>query len=317
MRLNKNTARRAAAAAALLTYNGSMELPTMLMLDMFSFMIFGSVEAMNNAAHVLEVIDATLDKLDGIEHAEMIDKDGEDISLQNTDIAFRDVTFSYDKVPVLRNISFSIPQGSTTAIVGPSGSGKTTITKKLMQRFGSDVSVIYHDNYYKAHHDMPYEQRALLNYDHPDAFDTGLLIEAVKKLKKGQGVCCPVYDYSIHDRTDRTIAVNPAKVIIVEGILIFQSRELCREMDVKIYVDTDADVRILRRIVRDVRDRGRSLESVVSQYLTTVKPMHEQFVEPSKRNADIIIPEGGHNQVAMEMLMERVRAHIEKESGEK
>lgn len=126
-----------------------------------------------------------------------------------------------------------------------------------------------------------------------------------------------MYDYSIHDRTDRTIAVNPAKVIIVEGILIFQSRELCREMDVKIYVDTDADVRILRRIVRDVRDRGRSLESVVSQYLTTVKPMHEQFVEPSKRNADIIIPEGGHNQVAMEMLMERVRAHIEKESGEK
>ena len=202
-------------------------------------------------------------------------------------------------------------------IAGGTGSGKTTITKKLMQRFGSDVSVIYHDNYYKAHHDMPYEQRALLNYDHPDAFDTGLLIEAVKKLKKGQGVCCPEYDYSIHDRTDRTIAVNPAKVIIVEGILIFQSRELCREMDVKIYVDTDADVRILRRIVRDVRDRGRSLESVVSQYLTTVKPMHEQFVEPSKRNADIIIPEGGHNQVAMEMLMERVRAHIEKESGEK
>lgn len=202
-------------------------------------------------------------------------------------------------------------------IAGGTGSGKTTITKKLMQRFGSDVSVIYHDNYYKAHHDMPYEQRALLNYDHPDAFDTGLLIEAVKKLKKGQGVCCPVYDYSIHDRTDRTIAVNPAKVIIVEGILIFQSRELCREMDVKIYVDTDADVRILRRIVRDVRDRGRSLESVVSQYLTTVKPMHEQFVEPSKRNADIIIPEGGYNQVAMEMLMERVRAHIEKESGEK
>ena len=216
-------------------------------------------------------------------------------------------------------IDFQAPdfRSGIFAIVGPTGSGKTTITKKLMQRFGSDVSVIYHDNYYKAHHDMPYEQRALLNYDHPDAFDTGLLIEAVKKLKKGQGVCCPVYDYSIHDRTDRTIAVNPAKVIIVEGILIFQSRELCREMDVKIYVDTDADVRILRRIVRDVRDRGRSLESVVSQYLTTVKPMHEQFVEPSKRNADIIIPEGGHNQVAMEMLMERVRAHIEKESGEK
>ena len=196
-------------------------------------------------------------------------------------------------------------------IAGGTGSGKTTITKKLMQRFGSDVSVIYHDNYYKAHHDMPYEQRAKLNYDHPDAFDTDLLIEAVRELKKGRAVSCPVYDYSVHDRSDKTVTVCPARVVIVEGILIFQSRELCGEMDIKIYVDTDADVRILRRIVRDVRDRGRSLESVVNQYLTTVKPMHEQFVEPSKRNADTIIPEGGHNQVAMVMVMERVRAHLD------
>ena len=197
-------------------------------------------------------------------------------------------------------------------IAGGTGSGKTTITKKLMQRFGGDVSVIYHDNYYKAHHNMSYEERARLNYDHPDSFDTDLLIQAVKDLKAGRSVTCPVYDYTIHDRSDKVIVVNPAKVIIVEGILIFQSRELCQQMDIKIYVDTDADVRILRRIVRDVRDRGRSLDSVVNQYLSTVKPMHEQFVEPSKRNADIIIPEGGHNQVAMEMVMERVRAHIER-----
>ncbi len=197
-------------------------------------------------------------------------------------------------------------------IAGGTGSGKTTITKKLMQRFGGDVSVIYHDNYYKAHHNMSYEQRAKLNYDHPDSFDTDLLIQAVKDLKAGRSVICPVYDYTIHDRSDKVIEVKPARVIIVEGILIFQSRELCRQMDIKIYVDTDADVRILRRIVRDVRDRGRSLESVVNQYLSTVKPMHEQFVEPSKRNADIIIPEGGHNQVAMEMVMERVKAHIDR-----
>ncbi len=197
-------------------------------------------------------------------------------------------------------------------IAGGTGSGKTTITRKLMQRFKGSVSVIYHDNYYKAHHDMSYEQRAQLNYDHPDAFDTELMIADVKKLKSGKSVYCPVYDYTIHDRTDKTVKVSPAKVIIVEGILIFQSRELCREMDIKIYVDTDADVRILRRIVRDVRDRGRSLESVVNQYLGTVKPMHEQFVEPSKRNADIIIPEGGHNQVALEMVIERVRAHLER-----
>ena len=197
-------------------------------------------------------------------------------------------------------------------IAGGTGSGKTTITKKLMQRFGGDVSVIYHDNYYKAHHNMSYEERSRLNYDHPDSFDTDLLIQAVKDLKAGRSVTCPVYDCTIHDRSDQVVVVKPAKVVIVEGILIFQSRELCQQMDIKIYVDTDADVRILRRIVRDVRDRGRSLDSVVNQYLSTVKPMHEQFVEPSKRNADIIIPEGGHNQVAMEMVMERVRAHIER-----
>lgn len=195
-------------------------------------------------------------------------------------------------------------------IAGGTGSGKTTITKKLVQRFGGDVSVIYHDNYYKAHHNMPYEERAKLNYDHPDSFDTDILIEDLKQLRAGHSIKCPVYDYSIYDRTDRTITVRPARVIIVEGILIFQSRELCDLMDIKIFVDTDADVRILRRIVRDVRDRGRSLDSVVNQYLTTVKPMHEQFVEPSKRNADIIIPEGGYNQVALEMVVERVRAHL-------
>ena len=197
-------------------------------------------------------------------------------------------------------------------IAGGTGSGKTTITRKIMQSFGGDVSVIYHDNYYKAHHNMSYEERSRLNYDHHDAFDTELLISDLKKLRSGEAVRCPTYDYTIHDRSDKTVTVKPAKVIIVEGILIFQSIELCELMDIKIYVDTDADVRILRRIVRDVRDRGRSLDSVVNQYLSTVKPMHEQFVEPSKRKADIIIPEGGHNQVALEMVIERVRAHLAK-----
>ena len=199
-------------------------------------------------------------------------------------------------------------------IAGGTGSGKTTITRRLMQRFGGDVSVIYHDNYYKAHHDMPYEERAKLNYDHPDAFDTDMLIEAVRELRAGRPVVCPVYDYTVHDRSKETVTVQPAHVVIVEGILIFASRELCELMDIKVFVDTDADVRILRRIIRDVRDRGRSLESVVNQYLNTVKPMHERYVEPSKRNADIIVPEGGHNRVALELLMERVRAHLEGKS---
>jgi uridine kinase len=200
-------------------------------------------------------------------------------------------------------------------IAGGTGSGKTTITRRLMQRFGSDVTAIYHDNYYKAHHDMPYEERAKLNYDHPDAFDTDMLIEAVRELRAGRPVTCPVYDYTVHDRSSETVTVQPARVVIVEGILIFENRELCDLMDIKVFVDTDADVRILRRIIRDVRDRGRSLESIVNQYLNTVKPMHERYVEPSKRNADIIVPEGGHNRVALELLMERVRAHLEGKSA--
>ncbi len=197
-------------------------------------------------------------------------------------------------------------------IAGGTGSGKTTITRRLMQRFGSNVCMISYDNYYKARHDTPFEERVKINYDHPDAFDTELFLRDLRTLKSGKAIQCPQYDYAIHDRLEQTKTIRPAKVSLVEGILIFQNQELCDEMDIKIFVDADADVRILRRIVRDVRDRGRSLESVVNQYLTTVKPMHEQFVEPSKRRADIIIPEGGHNLVALDMIIERVRAHIER-----
>lgn len=196
-------------------------------------------------------------------------------------------------------------------IAGGTGSGKTTLTNRLKEHFGDDVSVIYHDNYYKRHDEMPYEERCLLNYDHPDAFDTDLMIEHLLALKAGKAIHCPVYDYTIHNRSAQTIEVRPAKVIIVEGILIFQNCELRSLMDIKIFVDTDADVRILRRIMRDVKKRGRSLDSVVEQYLTTVKPMHEQFVEPSKRAADIIVLEGGRNLVALDMIIQRVTSHID------
>ncbi|MGN1001848.1 MAG: uridine kinase [Oscillospiraceae bacterium] len=201
----------------------------------------------------------------------------------------------------------------TIGIAGGTGSGKTTITKRIQREFGGSVSVIYHDNYYKAHDDMPFSERSKLNYDHPNAFDTELMLSHIRALKQGKAVQCPVYDYTVHNRSDKTVTVRPARVLVVEGILIFADKALCDEMDIKLYVDTDADVRILRRIVRDVRDRGRSLESVVNQYLSTVKPMHEQFVEPSKRNADIIIPEGGHNTVALSMVMERIRAYLGRE----
>ena len=172
-------------------------------------------------------------------------------------------------------------------IAGGTGSGKSTITRRLMQRFGDDVTAISYDNYYKAQHEVPFEERVKVNYDHPDAFDTERFLKDLRALKAGRTVQCPVYDFAIHDRLEQTRTVRPAKVILVEGILIFASQELCDEMDIRIFVDTDADVRILRRIVRDVRDRGRSLESVVNQYLNTVKPMHEQFVL-SFPKADII-----------------------------
>lgn len=196
-------------------------------------------------------------------------------------------------------------------IAGGTGSGKTTLADKLIESFGDDeVSVLRHDNYYKRHDDMDYEERSKLNYDHPNAFDTELLCEHIKMLKEGKSIEMPVYDYTVHNRSDKTIIVKPAPVILLEGILIFAEESLCELMDIKVFVDTDADVRILRRIIRDVKERERSLDSVINQYLTTVKPMHEQFVEPSKRRADIIIPEGGKNVVALEMLIERVRKHL-------
>ena len=211
--------------------------------------------------------------------------------------------------PALDDISLDIDRGDFVFLVGASGSGKTTLTEHLAQRFGPDISVVHHDNYYKRQ-DCSFEERCRQNYDHPDAFDTDLMIEHLKALKRGETIHCPVYDYAIHNRTDKTVEVHPTKVVIVEGILIFQNKSLRDLLDIKIFVETDADVRILRRALRDVEERGRSLESVVTQYLTTVKPMHEQFVEPTRKYADIIVLEGGHNLVALDMIMQRIANHI-------
>ena len=194
-------------------------------------------------------------------------------------------------------------------IAGGTGSGKTTLTKHLKKRFGDDITVIGHDSYYKRQ-DRPFEERCRQNYDHPDAFDTDLLVEHLKALKRGESIQCPVYSYVEHNRTDQTVEIKPTKVILVEGILIFASQELRDMLDIKIFVETDADVRILRRCLRDVEERGRTLESVVTQYLTTVKPMHEQYVEPSRKFADIVVLEGGHNLVALDMIMQRIENHI-------
>ena len=193
-------------------------------------------------------------------------------------------------------------------IAGGSGSGKTTLSKRIKEVFDNEVVILCHDYYYKSNEGISLEKRKKLNYDHPNSFDTDLLIDQLKSLKEGLAIYHPVYSFVEHTRLNETVEVKPKKVIIVEGILIFENKELCDLMDIKVFVDTDADVRIIRRLLRDVQERGRDLDSVVNQYLSTVKSMHEEFVDPSKRRADIIIPEGGENEVALSMLLEKIKS---------
>lgn len=195
-------------------------------------------------------------------------------------------------------------------IAGGSGSGKTTLMKNLIARLGEQVTVLSHDNYYKRHDDMTYEERCLLNYDEPEAFDTSLMVYQLGELRRGFSVDCPVYDFTVHNRSNETTKIVPERVIIVEGILIFENKELRDLMDIKIFVDTDADIRLCRRIKRDVNKRGRSMESVLKQWQQTVKPMHELYVEPSKKHADLVVPEGGKNVVALDMIEWRIRKHL-------
>lgn len=177
-------------------------------------------------------------------------------------------------------------------IAGGTGSGKSTFTNRLKRAFGDAITVIYHDNYYKPHDDLTLEERRTINYDHPDALDTDLLVRHLEELRAGRAVDCPTYDFTQHTRAKKTVAIQPSRVIIVEGILIFQDARLRDLFDIKIYVEADADERILRRVARDIRERGRSLESVINQYLTTVKPMHYLYVEPTKTFADLILNSG-------------------------
>lgn len=200
-------------------------------------------------------------------------------------------------------------------IAGGTGSGKTTLTRHLKEHFGSSVTVIGHDSYYKRQEGTTYEERVLQNYDHPSAFDTDLLIQHLRELKEGRSIQCPVYSYVDYNRTDQTVEIFPTRVLIVEGVLIFQDPVLRELFDIKIFVETDADERILRRALRDVEERGRTLRSVVNQYLTTVKPMHEQYVEPSRKYADIIVLQGGHNLVALDMIMQRIQNHIDQDQA--
>ena len=194
-------------------------------------------------------------------------------------------------------------------VAGGTGSGKTTVAREILRRAGTDqISLIQHDAYYKDLRALPMAQRAMQNFDHPDALDNSLLIVHLQELKAGRPVEVPVYDFTTHARTTQTLRVEPHRVILLEGILIFSDEALRELMDVRIYVDTDADIRFIRRLQRDIAERGRTMESVIHQYLATVRPMHQEFVEPSKRHANVIIPEGGFNEVAMEMIAARIRA---------
>ena len=191
-------------------------------------------------------------------------------------------------------------------IAGGTGSGKSTFTNRLKQYFGDNVTVIYHDNYYKPHDDLPFSERQNINYDHPDALETGLLVRHLEALKQGKSIRCPVYDFTQHTRSDRTILIQPSRVILVEGILILQDERLRELFDIKIFVEADADERILRRVVRDMNERGRELENIIEQYLMTVKPMHYLYVAPTKNVADLII-NSGLNDVAFDLVKTKIQ----------
>jgi uridine kinase len=200
-------------------------------------------------------------------------------------------------------------------VAGGSGSGKTSVTKAIYERFkGHSILMLEQDYYYKDQSYLPFEERLLTNYDHPLAFDNDLLIEHVKSLLNYEPIDKPVYDYAMHTRSEEVIVVEPKDVIILEGILVLEDERLRNLMDIKLYVDTDADLRIIRRLVRDIKERGRSIDSVIEQYVNVVRPMHNQFIEPTKRYADVIIPEGGHNYVAIDLMVTKIQTILEQKS---
>ena len=196
-------------------------------------------------------------------------------------------------------------------IAGGSGSGKTTLMNNIVSRFSEDITVLSHDSYYRRHDDMTYEERCQLNYDEPAALETELMVRHLDSLRNGESIDCPVYDFTVHNRSDATQRIEPSRIIIVEGILIFENEALRDLMDIRIFVDTDADIRLCRRVKRDVNKRGRSLESVLQQYQQTVKPMYEKYVEPSKKYAHILVPEGGKNTIAQEFIISLLEKHLE------
>lgn len=195
-------------------------------------------------------------------------------------------------------------------IAGGTASGKTTVAERIYQAFSNNAVILSHDYYYKPHDELTFEERSKLNYDHPDSLDTAMLVEHIRALKAGKAIKHPTYDFSQYQRNDEWRETDSAQIIIIEGILIFTDKALCNLCDIRLFVDADADVRFIRRLTRDVQERGRNMDSVIKQYLNTVKPMHEQFVEPSKAKADLIIPQGGHNEIAISMIIDGIKKKL-------
>ncbi len=209
----------------------------------------------------------------------------------------------------MQELENGAPRVFAIGVAGGTGSGKTTVSRRIWEAVGRErIAYLQHDNYYKDQSHLSPEDRARTNYDHPDSLESSLMVRHLRELRAGRPVDIPVYDFAVHNRSKETLRIHPAKVVLVEGILIFAEPALRELMDMRIFVDTDADIRFIRRLRRDMVERGRSLDSTVKQYLGTVRPMHMEFVEPSKRYADIIVPQGGDNRVAMEMIVSRIQA---------
>ena len=286
--------------------SGSLELSVFLSIVIFSLGLIGPIIAAFTFTDDLAVLGTNVEEISQLLNAEELHHKDMPVKLADTNISLNHVSFSYDGVTeVLHDVSLAIRPGSMTAFVGPSGSGKSTFTNRIKKRFGDDVVVLYHDNYYRRQDGIPFEQRVTVNYDHPDSLETDLLVEHLKELKAGRAIDCPVYDYSLHNRSDEVIRIEPKPVILVEGILLLADERIRDLLDIKIYVEADADERILRRISRDVEERGRDLNGIIKQYLTTVKPMHYLYVEPTRSKADIVI-NSGKNDVAFDLFVSKI-----------
>ena len=286
--------------------SGSLELSVFLSIVIFSLGLIGPIIAAFTFTDDLAVLGTNVEEISQLLNAEELHHKDMPVKLADTNISLNHVSFSYDGVTeVLHDVSLAIRPGSMTAFVGPSGSGKSTFTNRIKKRFGDDVVVLYHDNYYRRQDGIPFEERVKVNYDHPDSLETDLLVEHLKELKAGKTIECPVYDYSQHNRSDKVLKIEPRPVILVEGILLLADPRIRDLLDIKVYVEADADERILRRISRDVEERGRDLNGIIDQYLTTVKPMHYLYVEPTRAKADIVI-NSGKNNVAFDLFVSKI-----------